>query len=172
MEQELEREVEIATEIKTEQKTSLDDLPCIEDLLKTEKEVKTEKTLEGLTAVKKEVVTENRTFARQVDEKKAFVKRRIKTVTCVFSAVVTLLLAFVGINIVTLINLNKDINSTTSTIKSESVAVDIYKEQASQAVPPTGSYEITLNEPRDYSDDDKELTMLDKISIIFRNLFG
>ena len=32
--------------------------------------------------------------------------------------------------------------------------------------------EISLNEPRDYSDDIEELTFLDKMTILFRNIFG
>ena len=177
MDQELEKEHQVSTVTEQEVKTempSLDSLPRLEDLLKSEKEIKTEKktTLEGLTQVKQETKLHDRTFARVEDQKKEFVKRRVKIVTGVFGTVVSLLLAFVGVNLITLATLSRDIKSNTKTIQSQTQLVENYMEQAPAQTPPNGSFEISLNEPRDYEDDKKELTLFDKITILFRNIFG
>ncbi len=177
MEQELEKENLSSTVTEQEVKTSmpsLESLPRLEDLLKSENEIKASQktTLEGLTAVKAETKAQDRTFARVEDQKKTFVKRRIKTITAVFGVAASLILAFVGFNLITLANLSKDIKTNTKTIQSQTEIVQNYIENNPAAVPPTGSFEISLNEPRDYDDDKKELSMLDKITILFRNLFG
>ena len=173
---ELEQKVETVTqqEVKTEEKPSLENLPRLEDLLKTEKEVKTEQKIgiEGLTAVKTETKPHDRTFARVEDEKKAFVKKRVKTVTVVFSVVVSLLLAFVGVNLVTLVQKNNEIDSNTKIIKDRTELVEIYQDQSTPSTNPKEEFQISLNEPRDYSDDKQELSMLDKLTILFRNLFA
>jgi len=175
-EQELEREAQVATAVETEAKadftSGLEDLPRLEDLLKSEKEVKTENKIEGLTAVEPQTSIHDRTFARKEDKKKIMVKRRLKTITAVYGVVVSLLLAFVGINLFTLISLNKDITSNTATMQAQNEVIQVFENNAPTPEAPAGSFEISLNEPRDYADDKEELTMFDKITILFRNLFG
>ena len=167
-------DVETATEtrVSPEQEQKLDDLPRLEDLRKSETEVKTQKEIEGVTKVEANVKSQDRIFARKADEKKVYIKRRLKTITGVYVAVVTLLLAFVGVNIVTLAILNKDIKSTTDTIQQETVKVEVLEETLPELPQSNGEFQISLNEPRDYSEDKKELTWLDKITILFRNSFG
>jgi len=176
MDQELEKQTQTLTATETEVKadfsSGLEDLPRIEELLKSEKEIKTEKKLEGLTAVEQQTSAADLAFARAEDTKKVKVKRRLKIVTGVYSIVVSLLLAFVGVNLVTLVGLNKDINSNTETINSKIDQVEIFEGQTPSTTDPTGEFTISLNEPRDYSNDTKELTFFDKITILFRNLFG
>jgi len=178
MEQELEQEIKVETltqtEVKTEEKVGLESLPRLEDLLKTEKEIKTQQKteIEGLTDVKTENTMQDRAFARVADEKKVFVKKRIKTITTVYSIAVSLLLAFVGVNLVTFVQKNKEINANTEIIKQQTEVVETHQPQSPPSTNPKGQFEISLNEPRDYSDDDQDLSMLDKITILFRNLFG
>lgn len=175
LEPKLQAETSIATETITEpsvEKTRLD-LPSIEDLLKSEQEVATSiPDIKGLKRVEPNLATEDKTFKRKEDEKKTFLKRRLKLVTAIYIGVLSLLLSFVGINIATLAILNRDINTNTATIQAESGKVEIYENNAVDPEAPIGTIEISLNEPRDYGDDNKELTFLDKITILFRNIFG
>ena len=67
---------------------------------------------------------------------------------------------------------NRDINSNANTIQSQSQQIDIYEGLNTPDADPTGTIEISLNEPRDYSDDTKELTFFDKLTILFRNIFS
>ncbi len=178
MEQERELEAQVTTstatetQVKADFSSGLEDLPRLEDLLKSEKEIKSEKKLEGLTAVKQQTSAQDRPFARAEDKKKVLVKRRLKTITGVYTCCIALLLAFVGFNLVTLVNVNKDINTNTKTIQSQVESVQIMENELQAPTGPNGEFTISLNEPRDYSDDTKELTFFDKISILFRNLFG
>ena len=180
MDEELQPELETNSDVETiteaqvsiEPEKKLDDLPRLEDLLKSETEVKTQKEIEGVTKVEANVKSQDRIFARKADEKKVYIKRRLKTVTGVYTTVVTLLLAFVGVNIVTLAMLNKDIKSSTDTINKSTEQVRVLEENATSELPTKGEFQISLNEPRDYSEDKKELTWLDKITILFRNIFG
>ncbi len=162
---------EIKTEIKTETEQSYDNLPKLEDLLKSEHDVKTAPELKGLTTVENETVSETRTFTRKVDEKKKLVKKRLKVITGVYVSVLALLLVFVGFNIFTLVTLNKDINSNANTIQHE----EYWLEANQHDIPidsPDINYGITLNQPRDYDDDTRGLSFMDKLIILFKNLFG
>lgn len=175
MEEEFERESESTqTEQITsveEEKQTLDSLPRIEELRKSEQEVKIDTKIEGVTQVEQKTKTEDRFFTKKTDEKKVYLKKRLKIVTSVYVSVVALLLTFVGINIATLAMLKKDINSNTQTIQAEQAMIEELKNNASQN-PPMEELQISLNEPRDYSEDKQELTFLDKLTILFRNLFG
>ena len=177
MDEELEPQVNTNTNVEVETVTSevqtekpLDTLPRLEDLIKSEKEIKVQSQIEGVTKVESNVKTENRIFKKKSEERKVYIKRRLKTITSVYISVVALLLAFVGVNIATLSMLNKDINSNTKTIQSETVRVEVLEQTNPTAS--AGDVTISLNEPRDYSEDKKELTFLDIITIVFRNLFG
>lgn len=175
MDQELERESQLGTsttvETNAEKKTAFENLPRIEDLLKSEKEVKTVTQIQGVTKVATEAQAENRTFARKEDETKNLVKKRVKIITTVYASIVALLLTFVGINLGTMIAIDKDINSAVNTKQVEQVKLDkVDKTAPGEAV--GDDIVITLNPPRDYSDDVKELTFLDKVTIFFRHLFG
>ncbi len=153
--------------------TRLQNLPSLDDLKRSEVEiVKPKAEIKGLKSVEQETLVENKTFKRKEDETRAFYKKRFKVLTSVYVTVLVLLLGFVGVNISTLAILNKDINSNTATIQAETEKVEFYESQADMPSEPKGSIQISLNEPRDYGDDEKELTFLDKITIIFRNLFG
>ncbi len=175
--EELEKQTqtEITTEIEQETKPELklDDFPNFQDLVKSEQEIKSERKLQGLTSAESNQTLEDRPFARKEDERKKFVKKRVKLVTGVYIAVATLMLAFVGVNIGTLAVLNKKINDSTKTIQAESTVLDMAIENDTpdeSLTQPT--IEITLNQPRDYYDDNQSLTLLDKITILFRNLFN
>ena len=176
LEPKLQAETSTTTETITEpvvEKTRLTDLPSLEDFYKSEQEVDTSTPeIKGLKRVEPNLATENMTFKRKEDEKKTFLKKRLKLVTAVYIGVLTLLLGFVCINIATLAILNRDINSNTATIQAESGKVEIYENNAIDPEAPLGTIEISLNEPRDYGDDKKELTFLDKVTILFRNIFG
>ncbi len=177
----LEREKETNTNTITEseqvikKESLLNDLPDVNDLLKSEQEIKatTTPTLKGLKSAEDLNHVENKTFTKKSDKKKDLIKRRVKVLTGVYIAVASLLFAFVGINLITLAILNRDINSNANTIDAQTQAVTIYENQTTPDAPPAGEdITITLNEPRDYSDDDQELSFLDKLTILFRNLFG
>lgn len=176
MEEELEKEpisnTITMTESEVEQKSEvkLDNLPRLEDLLKSEKEIQRKTELEGLTKVAKSSMIENKTFARKTDEKRAFIKKRIKLVTVVYTCVLTLLVAFAGVNLFTMISAQKDITKSKDIIKSQTEQIAIFEQNA----PATGEVPeslVSLNEPRDYSDDTQDLTFLDKITILLRNIF-
>ena len=167
-------DIEIATEPTEKKKTEIrfEDLPRLEDLLKSEKEIKSAQELKGLKQVEEKTLAEDKPFTMKQDEKKTMVKKRVKIFTGVYIAVVALLLTFIGINIATLTIMDKDINSNANTIQSQSQQIDIYEGLNTPDADPTGTIEISLNEPRDYSDDTKELTFFDKLTILFRNIFS
>ncbi len=170
-ENELEQQTETITETKVETEQSYENLPKLEDLLKSEQDVKPAPELQGLKKVEEETVSETRTFTRKADQKKSFIKKRLKVLTGVYVGVLTFLLAFVGVNLFTLISLNKDINNNANTIQSEQVWVDATKQNIPEQA--TGEqYPITLNQPRDYDDDTRGLSFIDKLTILFKNLFG
>lgn len=155
---------------KVEQEKKLDDLPRVEDMRKSEKEIKTQTQVEGATAIETETQTQDRVFVKKADQKKALYKKRLKIVTGVYATALTLLLAFVGVNIATMVMLNKKITTNTDTIQTQMDQIELLEQTTPTS--PTGNYQISLNEPRDYSEDKKELTFLDKLTILFRNLFG
>lgn len=156
---------------ETTEKQSLNPFLHIDDMLKSEQELNTMTQMQGLVQVENNSILEDKPFMHKKDEKKAFIKKRIKVIAGVYIAVLTMLLTFVGINAVTLILLNKDITSNKETINVESERVEMARQQAEEQA--SGEeIQIVLNEPRDYQDDNIELSVLDKISIIFKNLFG
>lgn len=163
--------VETESSSTAQAENKLDGLPRIEDLLKSEKEVKTAPQIEGLQKATETVEIEDKTFTRKEDEKKVYLKKRFKIVSVVYFAIVTMLLALTGINVATLVSMNNTINNNTITIvKNES---EIQNRIEADTATPTGEdIMVSLNLPRDYSDDTKELTFFDKLTIMFRNLFG
>ncbi|MBE7076934.1 MAG: hypothetical protein E7374_03465 [Clostridiales bacterium] len=174
MDFERERESELNTsvdvETQSERKIKFEDLPNIEEMIKSEQTVQNETKFEGLTKVEPNVLSENRTFKKKEDQKKSFIKKRIKTISGVYIAITTLILVLVGVNIFTLVALNKEIDANKATMQRESVALEYEKTDIPSNA--SESFEISLNEPRDYSDDYQELTFLDKMTIFFRNLLG
>jgi len=177
LEQELKPEVEqkvntqtITSETKQEE-TSLDNLPRLEDLLKSEKEVTLAKQIEGVTEVEKTTFFEQNPFAKKEDKKAPLLKKRVKIVTGVFATALTLLLAFVGFSTFTLIKLQKQVNTNTETIQSQQEVLNNLENTVNPSDPATG-LEVTLNPPRNYDDDKKDLTILDKLTIVFRSLFS
>ena len=67
--------------------------------------------------------------------------------------------------------LNKQITTNTNTIQSQQQTIESIVPDAS--VPAGQDIPLILGTPpRDYDDDNKELTFLDKISILFRGIFG
>ena len=163
--------VEAQTSSNVEQTTKLDDLPRIEDLMKSEKEVKTSNKIEGLEKAQEIVEIEDKVFAKKVDEKRAYLKKRVKIVASVYATVVAILLAFVGINVATLVSMSNTISDNQTIITENQQAIDNLADLGTET-PVGADITVSLNEPRDYSDDTKELTFFDKISILFRNLFG
>lgn len=171
METEVNAQTITSEQTQTKQENSLDNLPRLEDLLKSEKEVKTAPQIEGVTQVENEALIQDKPFAKKEDKKKIYLKRRVKIVAGVYASVVALLLAFVGVNAVSLALLNKDINTNTNTIQAQNDVIT-YLENSTPTINPDNSIIVSLNEPRDYSDDKKDLTFLDKLTIIFRSIFS
>ena len=173
LEKQAQTQTSTAIEQETKQEISLDNFPSIQDLVKSEQEVKSERKLQGLTSAEPAQTLEDRPFARKEDERKKFVKKRLKLVTGVYIAVASFLLEFVGVNVGTLAVLNKKINDHTKTIQAETTAINLMKDADTPDADITGEdIAITLNPPRDYNDDKQTLTFLDKITILFRNLFN
>lgn len=172
MDEEVEKESQSEVIVKTETspESGLEHLPRLEDLLKSEKDVKTAIEIKGVKNAEQEVVIENRTFAREEDEKKTLVKKRLKIITSVYVTVVALILSFVGVNLATLIMLNKDIDNCVKTQQVEQTKLDMIDKTVSS--PAGEEITIKLNTPRDYSDDEKNLTFFDKLTIIIKNLFS
>ena len=164
----LEPQVEVKTETETELNTFLD----LDEFIKSEKEIKKAPELKGLTSVEKSTLGENKTFKKKSEQKQGLLKKRFKIVSAVYIAIASLMLTFVGVNIATMVSLNKQITSNTATIQAESKAVSIYENANTPIETPTDQIFVSLNEPRDYSDDVKELTFLDKLTILIRNIFG
>lgn len=167
-----EREVSTHTSIEPEIKTDsrLNDLPRLQDMMKSEQEVARAPVLDGLSDVEQKVSTEDRQFTRKADEKKAFYVKRFKTLTFVYCAVAVLMLTLIGFNVATLTMLNRDKNSLTRTTEEYSRQIALIEDNTSpeESVP----LEIKLNEPRDYNDDEKELTFMDRLTILFKSIFG
>lgn len=167
----VETQTETVTSVEKDTKQTLDSFPRIEDLRKSEQDVKVNTQVEGTTQVEQKSQVKDKIFTRKEDERKVHLKKRLKIVTAVYTTVVALLLAFVITNFATLFALEKSVTANTKTIKSQSEdIVEVLNEPvAGESV---GNFQISLNEPRDYSEDKKDLTLLDKITILFRNLFG
>ena len=145
-------------EVKQTPETRLDDLPRWEDLLKSEQELRPAPELKGLKKVENDTIEEDKTFTKKQDEKNVLVKRRVKILTSIYIAVAALLLTFVGVNAVTLIMFSRDINSNANTIQSKSEQVEIWEDHIDTPQMPSDSIEVSLNPPRDYGDDSRELT--------------
>ena len=169
LEQAVQTETITAEETATERR--LEGLPRYEDMVKSETEVAPANEIKGLTEVESQTKIEDKPFTRVEDKKKVYLKRRLKIVTAVYLSIVALLMIFTIANVATLVALNKKITDNTNTIQAESSVVEVLQKEEPEAQAMTG-VEISLNEPRDYSEDYKDLTFFDKISILFRNLFG
>ncbi len=163
---------ETKTETVEQTPTTFTDLPKLEDLLKSESEVTTDLTpkLEGLEQVDQNEKTIEKTFQRKDDEKKAFVKRRLKIITGVYACICALLFGFIFANTATLSNLGKTSQTNTQLVQSATT----YMQGKQDAVDETfkNGIEVSVNTPRDYGNDETELTFFDKITILFRSLFG
>ncbi len=171
------QQTETTTTFKTEPIPSLDEetlaqMPSLDDLIKSEKQITPAPELQGLKRVESETSPQDKTFARKDAKKKELVKKRLKIITGVYIAVCALLLALTFVNLGTMINKNSEINANKATIQSEQTMVNRYETSEEDPLTPSSQLIVDLNEPRDYSDEKKELTFLDKLSILFRNLFG
>lgn len=170
LQKESQNEIMVKTETSQQTESGLESLPRLEDLLKSEKAVKTSTEIKGVQNVEQEVVIENRTFAREADKKKVLMRKRLKIVTSVYATIVALLLTFVGVNLATLVMLNKDIDNCVNTKQIEQARLS--EKNKNVSTPSGEEITITLNNPRDYSDDEKDLSFFDKLTIVFKNLFG
>lgn len=176
MEQEKEQSQNFSTttetvqEIKKEQ--SVEDFPRWEDVRKSEKEVKYNTKLEGVTEAENDDNFFERPIEKKKDAKTRLYKRRLKILTGVYLTILSLLGVFAITNLVTLIKMDKQISSNTETIRSKSYVLTEIEKTATEPTEPSQIVELHLNEPRDYKDDKKELTFLDKLTIIFRNIFS
>ena len=164
-------QTETVTSVNEETKQTLDSLPRLEELRKSEQDVKVNTEIHGVSQVERKTQVKDRVFTRRVDEKKVYLKKRLNILKTVYTTVVTLLFAFVITNVVTFAVLNGKINGTTNTIIAAEQQISD-EEKNSVLGENLGEIQISLNEPRDYSEDKKELTWLDKMTILFRNLFS
>ncbi len=177
MEEELQKQektnvqTEQVTSVKQETEQTLESLPRIEDLRKSEQDVKVNTQIEGTTQVEQQVQTKDRIFTRKSDEKKVYFKKRLKIVTVVYTTVIALLLGFAITNTVTLAKLDKIVTTNTQTIQEDNNALTDPEEEVVEGEK-IGDFQISINEPRDYSEDKQDLTFLDKLTILFRNIFS
>ena len=111
-------QTEVQTSVSEETKQTLDSFPRIEDLRKSEQSVKIETKIQGVSQVEQRTQVKDRIFTKRSDEKKVYLKKRVKIVTAVYSTVVALLLGFVVSNIATLAMLDKSVSSNTKTIQA------------------------------------------------------
>ena len=167
-----EEEKKTNTETVAQATPTFTDLPKLEDLLKSENEVTPIVTpkIEGLKQVDVGGQTVEKTFQRKADEKKSFVKRRLKIITGVYACVCALLFGFVVANTATLSNLGKTSATNTQQIQSGSTYMQGKEEAVDEAL--KNKIEVSVNTPRDYGSDETELTFFDKMTILFRSLFG
>ena len=163
---------EVKTETETKNETRFDDMPRLEDLLKSENEVAPIQapTLKGLKQVDEGSQTIDKTFTRKEDEKRAFVKRRVKILTTVYVIVFVLMLGLVFANTATLSVLGR--NSTTATQQVEAGSVYMQSHNSNLSEDELAPIDVAVNTPRDYGDEDTELTFFDRLTILFRSLFG
>ncbi len=161
---------DVAIDPKTD--TRFDDLPNLEDLLKSEKDVKVEvdSTPQGLKQVKQNEKPADKIFTRKEDQKRAFIKHRVKLFTSIYAIVCCLLLGLVGFNAATLIAKNRDINSQTDIIQQGNTYLG--NSQSSMEDDNVLELPVTVNTPRDYGDDANNLTFFDRLTILFRSLFS
>lgn len=175
MEEELQKQENLS--VQTEQITSVEQekqalgsFPRIEELRKSEQDVKVNTQIEGTTQVEHQTQTKDRIFTRKEDERKVLFKKRKKIVAVVYSSVLALLMAFAITNTVVLARKENYVETKTTTIEQYDKELgDIDKNEAGTSLK---DFQISINEPRDYSEDEKELTLLDKLTILFRNIFS
>lgn len=174
---ELEQQPELNTESKpttTQEPTSETKVGSVfnfEDMIRSERQVNSYATsVTSTEAVVKPA--EDRIFSKKVDEKKKYYKKRVKIATGVYTTIVTLLLILTGANIFSLVSMSKDITTNTKTMQANSERIVALEEQVSNATTGEGEILVTLNQPRDYSKEKTELTFLDKVTILIKNLFG
>ena len=67
--------------------------------------------------------------------------------------------------------LEKSISTNTKTIDSIQKEINDYKLENPE-ISESIDLPIDVNPPRDYNEDGKELTFLDKLTILFRNIFS
>ena len=173
-EQEIQESVSIQTETLTsveQEKQTLDSLLRIEELRKSEQEVKVNTEIQGTTQVQHQTQAKDRVFKKKSDERKVLYKKRLKIVTVVYTTVLALLLGFAITNLFTLSTLEKSISTNTQTIDSIQKEIDDYKLE-NPKIGESIELPIDVNPPRDYNEDGKELTFLDKLTILFRNIFS
>lgn len=162
--------VQTSTSSETEQKQELDLFPRIEDLIKSEKEVKKAPLIKGVTQVEQKIQTEDRVFSRKSDQRKHYMQKRQKIVKSVYLTTVVLLLTLLFVNLGTLIVMDRTVTKNIATKQAQQKQIEMLESQIPQS--PEGNIPIDLNLPRDYDDDKKELTFLDKVTIVFKNLFS
>lgn len=175
MDEELQKQesVELQTEtVQGVEKATPDVLPSLEDFAKSEQEVKVNAEIEGVSQVEQKTQSEDRFFTKKSDEKKVYMKKRFKILTAVYTSIVTLMLSFVIANVATMAILNKEITTNTKTMQSQKDQIVEVVEQGPEGTAGNEFIQINLNQPRDYSEDKKELTFLDKITILFNNIFS
>lgn len=144
-------------------------MPNIESFRKSEMAFQTKTELKGVTQVDNEFNSEVREFTKKQDTAKQKAGVRAKVIKTVYFTTLTLLFVLVCVNAITLAVLVNTSNTNTDTIKSKQETVNEYVLKEGELPDPLP---ITLNEPRDYDDDNKELTFWDKITILFRNIFS
>lgn len=171
-EQQKQNQTNTVTENETENQTETNFFSLrLEDLLKSESEVTPIQApeIKGLKQVEQGKRTAEKTFARKEDEKRTFVKRRVKILTSVYVCVIALLLGFVGVNTASLIAKGNTTNTATQNIELATAGLNGTTTPEGEAV---NGMELTVNTPRDYGDDETELTFFDRLTIVFRSLFG
>ena len=164
-------QTETLTSVEEETKQTLDSLPRIEELRRSEQDVKVNTEIQGTTQVQHQTLAKDRVFRKKSEEKKVLFKKRLKIVTVVYTTILALLLGFAITNLVTLSVLDKSISTNTQTIDSIQKEIDDYKLENPE-ISESIELPIDVNPPRDYNEDGKELTFLDKLTILFRNIFS
>lgn len=171
-EEETQSNIQVEEQTSLKQESKLNTFSNLEEMRKSETEVKTFTNNDTKIDTKTSPLAKDKVFARKEDKKKALYKRRAKILTTVYASVCAMLLAFVGINIATMVKMSTQMQTNTETITRKETELAELKEIVVENEATNGGFYISLNEPRDYSDDVKQLTFWDKVTIVFKNIFG
>lgn len=143
-----------------------------ENMIRSEREVNAFAASVASTESIVKHTVEDKVFSKKVDRKKQLYRTRVKIVTSIYTTVVALLLILTGANIVSLIVTAKAINNDKQIVQTNQEKI-VELEQESTATTGQGKeIYVTLNQPRDYSKEKTDLTFLDKVTILIKNIFG
>ncbi len=128
LEEESERELEIntTTEQVENEKKQLDNLPRFEDISKSETITQTNIDIPNTTETK--TIVQDKFFTKKEDEKKVYLRKRVKLVMFLYLIIVIALMTLVGVNIATLVNQGNTIKNNEKTINDQIEQITLLEE--------------------------------------------